>query len=279
MNKSPGFWFFTGDWLKDPELRFCSIFARGLLVDLLCYMFEAKEQGYLVWANGLPRTNEEIANAIAGGDLAEKVAAIEELEQKGVLSRDQRGALYSRRLVRLAEISESRKQNGSKGGSKRQANVQANGVANEKQKAGVSDSVSVSDSVTTKVIPPKSPKGERTKKRLYQFSLEDIPESLKQNNPQDFYRAWALWITHREEIKKPITQTSARQQLTELAKAGRAKAVEMIQYTIAKGWQGLASPDESWGRQRPVKQIEPGQRDPLIVEAEEYLRKQNEGVV
>jgi hypothetical protein len=129
------------------------------------------------------------------------------------------------------------------------------------------------------VIPPKSPKGERTKKRLYQFSLEDIPEPLKQNNPQDFYRAWALWITHREEIKKPITQTSARQQLAELAKAGRAKAVEMIEFTIAKGWQGLASPDESWGRQRPVKQIEPGQRDPLIVEAEEYLRKQREGAV
>jgi hypothetical protein len=281
MNKSPGFWFFTGDWLKDPELRFCSIFARGLLVDLLCYMFEAKEQGYLVWASGLPRTNEEIANAIAGGDLAEKVAAIQELEQKGVLSRDHRGALYSRRLVRLAEISESRKQSGSKGGSKKVANEKANRIANGKQKAGVSVSVSdsVSDSVSTKEIPPKSPKGERSRRKAYDFNLQDIPDALKEGNAQEFYRAWAMWITHRQEIKKPITETSARQQLAELAKVGQAKAVEMIEYTIAMGWQGLRTPDESWARVKGKPQRKPGERDPLIVEAEEYLRKQREGVL
>jgi hypothetical protein len=142
MSKSPGFWFFTGDWMKDPELRFCSLFARGLLVDLLCILFEAKEQGYASNPDGTPRTNDQIADAVAGGSREEKLAALAELERSGVLSRDSRGVLFSRRIARLAELSNSRKQSGSKGGSKRQANAKQN----HKQNSGVS--VSVSDSVS-----------------------------------------------------------------------------------------------------------------------------------
>lgn len=142
MAKSPGFWFFTGDWMKDPELRFCSLFARGLLVDLLCILFEAKEQGYASNPDGTPRTDEQIADAVAGGSREEKLAALSELERSGVLSRDSRGVLFSRRIARLAELSAARKQSGSKGGSKRQANFKQT----TKQNGGVSVSVSASDS-------------------------------------------------------------------------------------------------------------------------------------
>ena len=142
MAKSPGFWFFTGDWMKDPELRFCSLFARGLLVDLLCILFEANEQGYASNPDGTPRTDAQIVDAISGGGREEKLAALAELEKSGVLSRDSRGVLFSRRLARLAELSAARKQNGSKGGSKRQANLKQT----DKQNRGVS--VSVSDSVS-----------------------------------------------------------------------------------------------------------------------------------
>jgi hypothetical protein len=144
MAKSPGFWFFTGDWMKDPELRFCSLFARGLLVDLLCILFEAKEQGYASNPDGTPRTDEQIVAAISGGDKNEKLAALKELEKSGALSRDSRGVLFSRRLSRLSDLSAKRKQNGSKGGSKRQAKPKQTA----KQNTGVSDSdsVSVSDS-------------------------------------------------------------------------------------------------------------------------------------
>lgn len=144
MAKSPGFWFFTGDWMKDPELRFCSLFARGLLVDLLCILFEANEQGYASNPDGTPRTDEQIADAVAGGSREEKLAALAELEKSGVLSRDSRGVLFSRRIARLSELSKTRKQNGSKGGSKRQANAKQTA----KQNGGVSVSVSDSDSVS-----------------------------------------------------------------------------------------------------------------------------------
>ena len=150
MAKSPGFWFFTGDWMKDPELRFCSIFARGLLVDLLCILHEAKEQGYASNPDGTPRTDEQIVDAISGGSREEKLAGLGELERSGVLSRDNRGVLFSRRVARLAELSRERKQNGSKGGSKTRSKRAANTVANEQQteqqNRGVSVSVSVSDS-------------------------------------------------------------------------------------------------------------------------------------
>jgi hypothetical protein len=146
MAKAPGFWFFTGDWMKDPELRFCSLFARGLLVDLLCILFEASEQGYASNPDGSPRTDEQIADAVSGGSREEKLAALSELEKSGVLSRDCRGVLFSRRIARLAELSEARRQNGSKGGSKRQAKLKQTAKQNTKQNRGVSDSVSDSDS-------------------------------------------------------------------------------------------------------------------------------------
>jgi len=150
MSKAPGFWFFTGDWLKDTELRFCSIFARGLLVDLLCYMFEAKEQGYMCTPSGKAMTNEQIVDAISGGSREEKLAALQELEENGVLSRDSRGVLYSRRLSRLKELTAKRRESGSKGGSKTQANRKQKSKQKDKQNQGVtvSDSDSVSDSVS-----------------------------------------------------------------------------------------------------------------------------------
>jgi len=145
MAKSPGFWFFTGDWMKDPELRFCSLFARGLLVDLLCILFEANEQGYASNPDGTARPDWQIVDAVAGGTREDKLAALAELEQSGVLSRDSRGVLYSRRLARLAGLSKQRsksgakaKQNRSKTEAKPEQTNQQNGVV----------SVSVSDSVS-----------------------------------------------------------------------------------------------------------------------------------
>jgi hypothetical protein len=118
-------------------------------------MFESKERGYLIWPDGSPRSNEDIADAVSGGDRSEKVKAIEELERKGVLSRDSRGVLYSRRMARLGEISQMRSEAGSKPKAKPEQTANKPGTKGE-QKPGVtvSDSVSVSDSlVETPLVP------------------------------------------------------------------------------------------------------------------------------
>jgi hypothetical protein len=47
MSKLPSFQFYPGDWLKDPQLRMASMSSKGIWIDLLCAMFEAKERGAL----------------------------------------------------------------------------------------------------------------------------------------------------------------------------------------------------------------------------------------
>ena len=66
--------------------------------------------------------------------------------------------------------------------------------------------------------------------------------SLLKHNAQ-FREAWASWLNHRKEIKKPITPTSAERQLARCEKIGADRAITMIEYTIEKGWQGLREPD------------------------------------
>jgi hypothetical protein len=47
MGKLPWFKFFPGDWLKDHELRMASMSSKGIWIDVVCAMFEAKERGAL----------------------------------------------------------------------------------------------------------------------------------------------------------------------------------------------------------------------------------------
>lgn len=68
----------------------------------------------------------------------------------------------------------------------------------------------------------------------------EYPEALRSDR---FKKVWAEWESHRKEIKKPLTPTSRIKQFQHLAEMGEAKAIETIQHTIFKGWQGLKEPD------------------------------------
>lgn len=61
----------------------------------------------------------------------------------------------------------------------------------------------------------------------------------------DFRAAWSDWRRHRSEIKKPLRPTQEAKQLQMLELLGLSRAVAMIEYTIAKGWQGLREPEEA----------------------------------
>lgn len=99
MAKNPGFYFYTGDWLKDPGLRICSKTAKGCWIDMLALLSESPFRGVFVTADGKPWSDEQIAGAV-GGDTAENLKAIEELLRLGIASRNHGGAIYSRRMVR-----------------------------------------------------------------------------------------------------------------------------------------------------------------------------------
>jgi hypothetical protein len=104
-------WYFP-DWLSDLGVRASSLAARGLWIDLLAIASSNKGRyhGFVVIAGRAP-TTEQIARLINSlPDEVEKLLI--ELEKNGVFSRDKRGKIYSRRMVRA----EKNRTNGRLGG-------------------------------------------------------------------------------------------------------------------------------------------------------------------
>jgi len=71
-------------------------------------------------------------------------------------------------------------------------------------------------------------------------SVSDIPSEL---NTPEFQQAWENWQQHRKEIKKPLTVKSVEMQMKEFMAWGPSGAVEAIEHTIKKGWQGIRRPE------------------------------------
>ncbi|MCF2487507.1 hypothetical protein [Dyadobacter sp. CY347] len=77
-----------------------------------------------------------------------------------------------------------------------------------------------------KVAAKGSPKFDPTK--------VDLPFTGK-----EFSAAWLAWIKHRQEIKKPLTETAVDQQLKKLSGFDEPTATAIILQTVEKGWQGI----------------------------------------
>jgi hypothetical protein len=96
----PWFKFYPTDWRADQMLRLCSVAARGLWLECMCLMHEAKPYGHLL-INGRGITAAQLAT-LAGIPAAEIAALIAELDAAGVFSRTADGVIYSRRMTRDA---------------------------------------------------------------------------------------------------------------------------------------------------------------------------------
>lgn len=124
-DRQPWFRFYAADWRGDANLRNCSLAARGLWADCMTLMHEAQPRGFLMFA-GEALSVEQIA-LLVSRPLKEVRLALAELERAGVPSRDERGVIYSRRMVRDTERSESAVERGSRGGNPKLL-VKPNGV-------------------------------------------------------------------------------------------------------------------------------------------------------
>lgn len=98
MGKRPAYLHYAKDWLTDTNLSLCSKAAKGVWQDVLDVMFLNCVCGVACYADGTAWTDEELAGVI-GGDITENVTRIRELLDKGVAHRNQRDAIYSRRMV------------------------------------------------------------------------------------------------------------------------------------------------------------------------------------
>lgn len=163
--KLPAFMFYTGDWMKDPALRSCSLAARGLWMDLLCLMHESDRRGYLQHTTGKPVSHEQAAR-MTGCSPDQVSQLLQELEDSGVYSRTKNGTIYSRRMVadekKRAACSEAGKKGGNptlKGGDK--GGPKGPPKPNQTPSYSSSDSSSSASSAAVSKTPSPSPEAEQ----------------------------------------------------------------------------------------------------------------------
>jgi hypothetical protein len=118
--KRPSFQFYPGDWLQDTALRACSLGARGLWADMLCYMHQGTPYGHLT----LPAVSEDggkdilrpilppVLARMVGGTSEDVEGLLVELEHAGVFRRSAEGVIFSRRMVQDEKLRETRASGG-----------------------------------------------------------------------------------------------------------------------------------------------------------------------
>ena len=96
--KRPASQFYWGDWLRDTALRSVCLGARGLWMDMLALMHEGNPYGHL--RTGQRITTPKLLARMTGASVGVVTKHLSELEEAGVFSRDEDGAIFSRRMVR-----------------------------------------------------------------------------------------------------------------------------------------------------------------------------------
>jgi hypothetical protein len=84
-------------------------------------------------------------------------------------------------------------------------------------------------------LPPKGGTVPKATKPKFDPKAMTVPDALNAD-------AWHEWIEYRVDRKKPITQLSAKKQVAELAKYSHETQQQMVDTSIANGWQGLFPP-------------------------------------
>ena len=110
----PAMPFYVGDWLKCPEVRALTPEARGLWIDMLCYMWESKDRGYLM-LNGKAITTKQLSRMVG---IAEDLLGVllQQLQDFAVFSVTPENVIFCRRMVKDEKIRRIRSEVGQKGG-------------------------------------------------------------------------------------------------------------------------------------------------------------------
>jgi hypothetical protein len=209
--KRPSFQFYPSDWLRDTALRSCSTGARGLWIDMICFMHEGSPYGYLKVADKVILPSN-LARMV--GESVEVVADwLLELKEAGVYDIDN-GAIFSRRMIRDEELRQKRAEGGKLGGN---PNLKVNHkvMQEDKQNTTPSSSSSSTSSSSNKKIKTEA------------IRPIDISESV-----------WDDFIAIRNKVKKPFTETALKIIQREAQKAGFTLE-QALETCCARGWQGF----------------------------------------
>jgi len=145
----PAMPFYIGDWKKDPAVSSLTREQKMIWLEMIFLMWESEERGYLT-VNKKPMSVQMIATALSM-ELNQTKNVLKILENLGIFSRRiEDKAIYSRRMVKLVELSNKRKNAGKQGGNPNLLNQNptkplANGLPN-------AESETVNELVDYKVI-------------------------------------------------------------------------------------------------------------------------------
>jgi hypothetical protein len=211
--KRPSFQFYPSDWLRDTALRSCSTGARGLWIDMICFMHEGSPYGYLkvadkvILPSNLARMVGETMEVVEGW--------LNELKEAGVYDTDN-GAIFSRRMIRDEELRQKRAEGGKLGGN---PNLKVNHKVIVEDKQNLTPSPSPSSTSSTKKIKTEAIR----------------PLNVSQS-------VWDDFIVIRNKVKKPFTETALKIIQRESQKAGLTLE-QALETCCARGWQGF---EASW---------------------------------
>jgi len=205
--KRPSFQFYPSDWLRDTALRSCSTGARGLWIDMICFMHEGNPYGHLKVGNKviLPLN----LASMVGASLSEVEIWLEELQQAGVYELAETGEIYSKRMVRDESLRSKRAEGGKLGGNPMlKVNLKAFKEVNQNTTPSSSSSSSRNNS---KAITP--PDG---------VSVE----------------VWNEFVTHRKAKKARVTPLVIDGIAKQAAKAGWTLE-NALKEIIVRNWQSF----------------------------------------
>jgi hypothetical protein len=97
MSDQPWMKFYPRDWRGDQALRVVSLAARGLWMEALCIMHEAKPYGHLL-IGAQPIEDAALAR-IVGSSVEEVQALLVELRAAGVFRQTRQGVIFSKRMT------------------------------------------------------------------------------------------------------------------------------------------------------------------------------------
>jgi len=198
----PAMPFYVGDWLKAPDIQCLSYELKGLWFEMLCFMWESTERGFLVKANYHPYSIEELSRLLRLPEvlLEQKLKQLLEFAIYSVREKD--GAIYSRRMVKDQKIREIRKKAGSLGGQSTfaQAKLQAKSQQmyedeNEDENVIINEEglmVKITDEqmqtlwIKTFGKNPSYPEREETEKLIEKFGYEKVYATYRDAKLKNF---------------------------------------------------------------------------------------------
>jgi len=193
--KRPSFQFYPSDWLRDTALRTCSVGARGLWMDMICFMHEGNPYGTLKVGNKviLPAN----LSVMVGATLFDVEGWMEELESAGVFDRGEDGEIISRRMIRDEYLRNIRAEGGKKGGNPAlKVNPEVAGKVNHevKQKPTPSSPSSISS-------PSSSPSSQLPIEEdiLSLLEVEESPKPPKSNSTPAMMRIARILNPNRRD--------------------------------------------------------------------------------